>query len=238
LQYIVKPMKNKDLLLPILTAIILLFTTSCTEKSRNHYPVIWNLDNLNKIGGFPVEVLGDPEIIETEGGKAIYFDGVDDGLLVMGSPVEGASAFTVEVVFRPDSSWPDNAEQRFVHIQNPDYADRRIMIETRLTPDNKWFLDSFIRSESSTRPQLAKDFKHELGKWQHAAVVYENGIMKHYVNGKLEMSGEVIYLPINNANVSLGVRMNKVFWFKGAIRTLKVTNRALPPNEFLRNHSE
>ena len=56
--------------------------------------------------------------------------------------------------------------------------------------------------------------------------------MKHYVDGVEEMSGEVGYLPIEGGYTSIGVRMNQVYWFKGAIQMLKVTPRALSPEEF------
>ena len=217
--------------LPIVIGLLFSFW-SCSQKKQNDLSVTWKIDNLERIGGHPVKVSGEPKVIETDNGRAVYFDGVDDGLLVQGNPLDEATAFTVEVVFRPDPSYPDNAEQRFIHIQNPDNNDRRIMIETRLTPDNKWFLDTFIRSESSTRPLLAKDFQHTIGEWHHAAVVYKDGVMRHYVDGVEEMSGEVIFRPIDGAYVSLGVRMNQVFWFKGAIRTLRVSNRVLQPKEF------
>ncbi|WNH07947.1 T9SS type A sorting domain-containing protein [Thalassobellus suaedae] len=38
---------------------------------------------------------------------------------------------------------------------------------------------------------------------------------------------------VNSGQTSLGVRLNKVSWFKGAIHSVKVTPSALSPTEFM-----
>src|SRR5262249_15739867 len=57
--------------------------------------VIWNLDNLELIGGHKVTVVGKPRVIETDRGKAIEFDGKGDGLIVSANPLAGLKEFTV-----------------------------------------------------------------------------------------------------------------------------------------------
>lgn len=195
-------------------------------------PSTWKIDSIESIAGNPVTKFGEPVVIGTKHGQAVQFDGIDDGLIVKSNPLGEALSFTIEVVFRPDSAFPQNTEQRFIHFQNPDNENRRVLIEIRLTSDNKWFLDTFIMSERSSRTLYASEYLHPIGRWYHAALVYENNTMKHYVNGVEEMSGEVKYLPIEGGYTSLGVRMNQVYWFKGAIQLLKVTPRALTPVEF------
>jgi hypothetical protein len=65
------------------------------------------------------------------------------------------------------------------------------------------------------------------------ALVVENGRMKNYVNGHLELEGEVEgFKPINGGKTSIGVRQNKVHWYKGAIEWVKVTPKACSVNEF------
>jgi len=203
------------------------------QDGGNITSFMWLIDNVDSIEGHATTKLGDPVVVETSGGKAVHFDGVDDGLLVIANPLQGAEAFTVEVVFKPDSAYPDNQAQRFVHIQNPGSEDRRILIELRLTKDHQWYLDTFIKSELSNKTLAKETALHPVGEWCHAALVYENRTMKHYVNGVEELSGEVDYLPISGGYTSLGTRMDKRSWFKGAIRTLKVTHKALSPDEFL-----
>jgi len=188
---------------------------------------------MDQIGGCTTTKLGQPVLIEAPSGQGIFFDGVDDGLLIQANPLGDATAFTLEVVFRPDSSDPPNAEQRFLHIQNPEDESRRILIELRHRKDHLWFLDTFIASDSSRCTLYAETFRHPLGQWFHAALTYENGMMRHYVDGKEELSGPVNYVPIEDGWTSIGVRMNQRYWFRGAIRTIRMTRRALSPAEFL-----
>jgi hypothetical protein len=56
--------------------------------------------------------------------------------------------------------------------------------------------------------------------------------MRHYVNGVEELSVKIEYQPQTPGRTSIGVRQNKVHWYKGAIRELRVTPRALDPKAF------
>jgi hypothetical protein len=57
--------------------------------------------------------------------------------------------------------------------------------------------------------------------------------MHHFVDGKEELSGALVIQPLGSGNTSIGVRMNRVFWFKGAVRKARFTPRALAPQEFM-----
>ena len=57
--------------------------------------------------------------------------------------------------------------------------------------------------------------------------------MRHYVNGKLELSRDVTFEAQTEGRTSLGVRMNKVHWYKGAIRKIRFTTAVLEPEAFL-----
>jgi hypothetical protein len=195
--------------------------------------VVWNLDRLDHIGGYPTQVLGQPALVETPFGRGVLFDGSDDGLLVRGNPLGDTTAFCLEVVFRPDSSTPVNIEQRFLHIQNPDSDNRRILMELRHTAGDHWFLDTFLKADSAELTLYARDLLHPIGRWHHVALVYEAGTMRHYVDGRQELSGAVEFAPIDGGHTSIGVRMNKRSWFKGAMRMIRMTRRALHPAEFL-----
>jgi len=162
------------------------------------------------------------------------FDGINDALFIKGNPLDNASSFTIEIIFRPESSAnPDNSEQRYIHIRNQTDDVRRILMELRLTADQKWFLDTYIRSEVNNLTLIDSNKTHQTGKWYHAALVYEKGKMRHYVNGVEEGSGEVIFLPIENGQISIGARQNPRSWFKGAIKLIKFTRRSLKPEGFL-----
>jgi len=202
------------------------------QAGTDNDPVIWAIDNVSSIGGYDTQVLGDPVVVNSELGPAVEFDGIDDGLIVENNPVAGTEEFTIEVIFQPYiSSDPGNVEQRFVHMQEND--ENRLLIELRLADDNQWFLDTFIKSENSSMALYAEDFPHPIGPWYHAALVYKEGEMRHYVNGEFEMSGHVSFIPVSGGQTSIGVRLNQRSWYKGAIYKLKVTHRALEPGEFL-----
>jgi hypothetical protein len=208
------------------------------QNLRDAMSVVWNLDRLGDIGGHSTTKLGQPVLAETPFGRGIIFNGIEDGLIVRSNPLDSAAAFTIEIIFWPDFSEPMNVEQRFLHIQNPDNENRRVLIELRHAANNEWFLDTFIKSEESSCTLYADAFRHRAGNWYHAALVYENGTMKHYVDGREELSGRVKYVPIESGHTAIGVRMNRRFWYKGAIRTIKVTRCALPPGEFLLRPSD
>ena len=191
----------------------------------------WKLDRLDSIGGWKTTVSGKPTLIETPAGRALEFDGVRDGLLVDHHPLTGWPQFTLEIVFRPDAG--GLKEQRFLHLHETG-SDYRILIETRLTEDARWFLDTFIESGSGKQTLFAKDYLHPVGSWCSAALVVDGSEMRHYVDGRLELSAPLRYTPAQQGRTSIGVRSNQVYWFKGAIRELRCTPRALSPDEFLR----
>lgn len=222
-------------LIPFACAAIALMITSTGYSQKPTAPklpggsITWRIDQMNQIGGMPVSIIGNPTVIDAPGSKAILFDGMDDGLLVNSNPIEGARAFTVEAVFRPDANGAK--EQRWLHIQN-NTGDNRVLLEIRLT-DDQWFLDTFIKSGENSRTLYAENFKHPVGAWYHVALVYDGTEMRHYVDGKEELSGRLTIAPLNSGQTSIGVRMNHVYWFKGAIRKARFTPRALSPKDFM-----
>lgn len=196
----------------------------------NPETIAWHLDNLKVIGGHPVSVVGEPRVIDTPAGRAIEFDGVDDAILLDVHPLQNQVEFTVEVIFKPYKG--GSPEQRFFHMQE-NASESRIMFETRLVGDGHWFLDTFIKSGEQGVTLFAEEHLHETGKWHHAAIVVDGSTMQHFVDGELEMSKSLVYAPQGAGRTSLGVRLNKVHWFKGAIRTVRFTPRTLDSTEFL-----
>ncbi|MGZ8848436.1 MAG: LamG-like jellyroll fold domain-containing protein, partial [Pyrinomonadaceae bacterium] len=190
----------------------------------------WKIDNLKEIGGNQLAITGTPQVIKSPAGKAISFNGKDQGVIVHQNPIAGARAFTIEAIFRPDPG--GEFEQRWLHIQE-DATDNRALLEIRAT-GNEWFLDTFIKSGEHKLTLYAEKFKHPLGRWYHVALVFDGVMMRHYVDGQEEMSGALNGSPLGPGKTSLGVRMNHVSWFKGAIRVARFTQRALAPSEFLK----
>jgi hypothetical protein len=202
-----------------------------TEPKARKKSVVWKIDNLEKIGGHETEVLGDPQVIKTENGKAVLFDGVDDAIFIRHNPLEGVHEFTVEAVFRPDTGGA--AEQRWLHIEDTANTESRALLETRLV-EGVWFLDTFLKSGDNRSALFAENFKHALGRWFHVALVFDGSEMRHYVDGKLELSGKITRLPFGKGITSIGVRQNRIYWFKAAVQKARFTNPALSPGNFMK----
>ena len=192
--------------------------------------VTWKFDNLTNIGGHAVTVLGAPKVIETPEGKSIQFNGVNDALFLEVHPLAGAAAFTWEVIFRPDSDGP--AAQRFFHMQE-NGTQNRYLFETRII-NKQWCLDSFAATSAGSRALMDTALLHPADRWYHVAVTYDGEVYKNYVNGKTQVHAAVKLAPQGPGRTSVGVRINKVDYFKGAILLSRMTRRALSPAEFLK----
>ena len=194
-------------------------------------PVIWTLDNTESIGGHRPEVLGAPKIASAAtGGPALLFNGKSDGIILPVNPLRDLSKFTIEILFRPDTNGP--SAQRFVHIQ--DDRDSRVMIETRLLNSQSWSLDTFLHSGENGRPLLDRTKRHPTGRWTWVALVYDGKTMSDYVNGVKELEGPVNFAPMTDGRMSLGVRLNRVYWFKGSIKEVRFNPLPLKPEDLRR----
>lgn len=200
------------------------------EPSPTADSVLWKFDSLKTIGGHEITVLGEPRLIEVGKERAMEFDGQDDAVFIPVHPLAGLRQFTAEVIFRPDGDGP--AEQRFFHMQEKGSEDRTLF-ETRVA-NGQWYLDTYILSGHGSYTQMDKKFSHPADRWYHAALVVEGDEMRHYVNGKLEITTKINYTPPQAGQTSVGVRQNKVHWFKGAVRTARFTPRPLKPEQFLK----
>jgi Concanavalin A-like lectin/glucanases superfamily len=201
----------------------------CALAQAQGNPVeVWRLDRLDRIGEHPTAVQGNPRVIDTPIGKAVEFDGVDDALFVDVHPLAGATTFTWEAIFRPDGG---NTEQRWFHLQEAG-SENRMLFEIRVVGD-RWFLDSFNQSTTGSATLMNKQSLHPLGAWYHVAAVYDGKIFSNYVNGVQDGKAEVELAPQAAGRSSMGVRMNLVYYFRGAIHSARFTRRALAPAEFL-----
>ena len=189
---------------------------------------LWTFDRLDRIGGHPTSVLGNPRVVDTPVGKAVEFDGVDDALMVDVHPLAGAETYTWEAIFRPDGG---ATEQRWLHLQETG-SDNRMLFEIRVVGD-RWYFDSFVYSGAASKALIDRERLHPLGAWYHVAAVYDGREFRNYVNRVQEGAAEIHFDPQGAGRTSIGVRMNLVNYFKGAIRVARFTRRALSPAEFL-----
>jgi Concanavalin A-like lectin/glucanases superfamily len=227
-------MKLATRLLLVVQIFVGVETGLCAEENfaANSQPsVVWTLDNVELIGGHKPRVLGAPQIVRAAaGGPALQFNGKDDGLILPVNPLRGLSKFTIEILFRPDPEGP--RAQRFLHIQ--DERDSRIMIETRLIGSLSWSLDTYLHSGDNGHPLLDRTRRHPTGRWTWVALVYDGKTMSDYVNGVKELEGPVDFTPMSDGRLSLGVRLNRVFWFKGSIKEVRFTPVPLNPDALRR----
>jgi hypothetical protein len=196
----------------------------------------WQFDRLDSIGGHATQIVGNPQLIDTPAGKAVLFNGVSDGIFVDDHPLAGAAAYTWEVIFRPDADGPE--AQRFFHLQEQDPATsadtkNRMLFEIRIV-DGQWCLDSFASSGDSTRTLLNCKLLHPLGRWYRVTAVYDGKTLRNYVDDEVEGEGPLDLKPQLAGHSSIGVRINKLYWFKGAVLLARMTPRALKPEEFLK----
>jgi Concanavalin A-like lectin/glucanases superfamily len=190
-------------------------------------PTVWRIDAAKEIGGHATEVIGKPRVVE----GAVVFDGENDGLLVSVNPLAGLTAWTVEVLIKPDEDGP--AEQRFWHAQ--DAAGSRALLETRLNGAGGWWLDTYLMKAGNTGLPLIDPKKiHRTNAWHWVALRYDGKTMTHFVNGEKEREGAVDFGPMGAGKISLGVRQNRVHWFKGAMREVRVTPMALAEDKLQR----
>ncbi len=222
-----------------------LFATAPKAQTPTAGQTLWTFDRLDAIGGIKTTVEGQPRVVDTPVGRSLEFDGVDDAVWIERHPLAGASTFTVEAIFRPDGG---AFEQRWLHLAERDPktgllasaehpktgqdANARFLFELRVV-DNTWYLDAFVNGPGYNRALMFKDKRHPLGQWYHVAQTYDGKMFRSYVNGVLQGEAAIAFTPQGEGATSLGTRINRRNYFKGAIRLARFTPRALPPDQFL-----
>jgi len=215
----------------------LLMAATFAQMPSAPQSTIWRFDRTDSIGGRPTMILGHPHLIDSPFGKAVEFNGVDDALFVDNHPLAGASTYTWEVIFRPDAD--GTQAQRFFHLAEVDPktgqdTDNRMLFEIRIVK-GQWCLDSFAQSSNgSHRTLLNCDDLHPLGQWYRVTAVYDRKMLRNYVGDEMQGEGELDLVPQGQGHASIGTRINRRDYFKGAIFEARFTPRALEPSEFLK----
>ncbi len=203
-----------------ITALNLTVGTKATAQT-----VTWKLKATNKVGAYKPVVLGNPLIVKDPSGTSLSFNGVNDGLVIQKIPIEGWPRFTIEVLFKPDGDGP--VAPRFIHFQDKEL--NRGTFEIRLTPKGQWYMDTFLKNGKTDMGLTLIDSTklHPTDKWYWVALVYDGKKMSSYVNRKKELEGKIDFPPMTIGDISIGVRLNKVNWFKGLIREIRFHPQAL-----------
>ena len=189
-------------------------------------PTVWTFRDLHAVGGAAPEILGAPQVLPD---GAIHFNGVDQGLIVPANPIAGWGQFTVAVLFRPEDDAPE--AQRFLHIEDP--SGRRLTVEDRVVKGQGWYMDTYLLDgKGKTLIDPAK--LHPLGQWAWGELTYDGKTMRSYVDGVPEVSGEVAFAPMAAGRASVGVRLNRVYWFQGEIREVRFYPTAVAPADLPR----
>lgn len=214
------------------TAFVLAFCLFTLCLSAQNSPVTdWSSYSYPQI----LELYGQPQVFETVYGPAVEFNGSTDAVFVDSVPVKGMEEFTLEVIF---NQYSDAAfEQRFLHIGT---MEERILFETRVKPDGTWYFDAHVNLGKEGKVTLIdENLTHPADKWYNVTLVARKDGMTTYVNGIRQCSTDFGYKPLISGGVtSVGVRQNFKNWFRGAIIRVRVTPKALGPDEFLKDYEK
>jgi hypothetical protein len=213
-----------------------LATVAATPALARSRPEIWTFDNLKRIGGRDVRVEGAPRVIRSPLGRAVEFDGVDDALFLDVHPLAGAARFTFEVQFRPDGG---AFEQRWFHLESietppaaPGMSRTRMLFEIRVV-EQSWYLDAFMRGDGYNHTLIVPEKLFPVGRWYHVAQSYDGTTYRAYVDGALQAEAAIPFTPQGPGRACVGMRMNKVNPFHGAVRQAAFTrDEALAPGAF------
>lgn len=209
-------------------------TRPALARSRTE---IWTFDNLKRIGGLAVRTEGGPRVIRSPLGRAVAFDGVDDVVFLDAHPLAGAERFSFEALFRPDGG---AFEQRWFHLESGGKGTdptaktgSRMLFEIRVE-GREWYLDTFVLGPGYRQPLIVPEKRFAVGRWYHVAQSYDGSMYRAHVNGALQAEAALAFTPQAQGRASIGMRMNRVSPFRGAVRQAAFTRgEALSPQRFV-----
>ncbi|WP_297091828.1 LamG domain-containing protein [uncultured Draconibacterium sp.] len=202
---------------------VLAQTTQTNKLSQQFdWPLAELITNEEKL-----QLIGNPQVVETVVGKAVRFNGEGDGIILNEMPLQNFTAFTIELLIYPEKG--GNFEQRFLHMG--EIRSDRVLLELRAKNDS-WYFDSYLSSGNNQLALIDSNLVHPLNEWYHVSFVVNNGQLSSYVNGIKELEDELQHGAVNSGKTSIGVRLNQVSWFKGCISRIRVSGKALKPEQF------
>jgi hypothetical protein len=196
-------------------------SASVIEWSAVHHPAIQ-------------QIVGNPQIVQTVLGPAVCFDGAS-GVFLDTNPLAGLEQLTIEAIIRPDGD--GKFAQRFMHLG--EVNGERIMFETRVNPDKTWYFDAYTQLPDGKGVALIDEKRlHPTDRWYNVSLVIGPTQQTAYVDGVPQMTADFNFVPIGKGISSVGVRQNLVDYFKGTIYRIRITPKALNPDEFLKDHQK
>jgi hypothetical protein len=190
--------------------------------------VVWTFGRLDRVGDHVATLTGSPVIVSENGKHAVCFDGESDAAFLGVNPIAGWRKFTIEALIKPRDGGAE--EQRFLHIE--DERAGRALLELRLTSPGEWTLDTFLFDSRESRLTLIdRERRHSTDEWHWVALTFDGETMTHYVDGVRELEGKLAFRAMTRGQMSLGVRLNKVSWYKGCIREIRFAPHALAQQE-------
>ncbi|SFS09455.1 Concanavalin A-like lectin/glucanases superfamily protein [Granulicella pectinivorans] len=213
-----------------------MFASSLHSHAYAQDQTVWHLNQPAAIKALQPSIEGHPEFTA----QGVHFDGRGDALFFPTHPLAGARTWTWEMVFRPDAD--GQTEQRIFHLQPVDAAGKDIptmrnLFEIRIH-GSQWCLDSFASvsakdDEHITLLPCTPETMHPFGAFHTATATYDGTTLRSYVDGVLQAEGAVHLTPQLPGHSSLGVRINRLFYFKGTVYEARFTHHVLPVGEFL-----
>jgi len=210
----------------LLTGLLIFFTSMYSLAQIKKSEVVYIISDLIEANE-NVTVVGNPTEIDSPYGRAVQFNGKDDAIFIDEMPLKDLSEITIEMIIRFDSG--GSLEQRYFHTGT--MKKDRVLMEMRSNADT-WYLDGMFESRKKWVVLISPELTHPLDEWYHIAFTVKNGEQATFVNGQKELEGDVDFSPIKKGKTSIGVRQNKISWFKGAIYSIRITDKVLDPDEF------
>jgi len=191
---------------------------------------------------------GNPMIISGMKGSAIYFDGIDDEVIVMDSDIlDTDSSMTISLWIMPDSVNPGGAKVMSKWYSSPTRGDWLLSLSSRDSCDGTCvsYYFGFANFEVYGYPEgwfsigpPNIDYYLTLGEWNFIAVTFDTGFVNLYFNGNLIKTdtSDVKYTSVSEYNtddIYIGGLWNGYpgYWFNGGLDEIRIYNRPLSAGE-------
>jgi hypothetical protein len=201
-------------------------TQSQVQNQQSVLTVAWPVDNLSKIGGYRVRVVGTPKLKDEAPGKAVCFSGTDDGLAVGINPLDMQIGFTIQVLVKPSPG--GGVVQQLLHLQDSETG--RVIMEARTLAGGKWRLHSFVKFGEQQTDLETEVAAHPTDQWYWVALTHsEDGMVRQYVNGVEEAAAALpIEPPMKAGEMGIGYKLSEENYFRGCVREVRFANAGLP----------